>query len=73
MEGLAKNYVTGISVFGYYEENMRLYFTCLNQDASTPQHQFELDFDTDLGKGYEIIRTPNNSRVFVTIEKPTNK
>ena len=67
MESIVKIQNSGVAVFGYYEKDMRFYFTCINQDANTPQHLFELDFDTDYMKGIVLIRESNGNRVFIPI------
>ena len=69
---IRNNYKSGISVFGYYSDGMYLHFTCINQDASTPQHAFELNFKCQLEFSVsEIIDSLSHSgRVYIPIEKP---
>jgi hypothetical protein len=69
---IRNNYKSGISVFGYYSDEMYLHFTCINQDASTPDHAYELNFKCRLEfSAKEIIDSLSQSgRIYVPIEKP---
>ena len=61
---------TGIEVWGYYQETFKEYcFTCINQDANTPQHLFQLDYRLPFAKGIAKIRSMSIDRVYVPIVK----
>jgi hypothetical protein len=62
---------TGIEVWGYYEVSLNEYhFTCINQDANTPQHQFQLDFKLTYSEYLVRVRSINIGKVYVPIVKP---
>ena len=61
---------TGVEVWGYYQDsNMDYSFTCINQDANTPHHQFMLDFKLPYVEGLNCIRSISMRRVYVPIVK----
>ena len=70
MENIQLVQNTGIEVWGYYEVSINEYhFTCINQDANTPQHQFRLDFKCTYTEFISRIRKPNIKQVYVPIIK----
>ena len=63
---LQKSDVSGVFIFGFYKENKRYYFTCLNQGKDP----LELNFDLAYPEAMQLFKNHRSDRIYVPINNP---